>query len=208
MFLHRKPSAALVDRFLSTQRELPFTYTNRGGTRNEETPSGFNVDHNRLQIGEGAEIFERAVSALKRWRQFDLGWVGVVSSDTPVQPGAIVAVCAHTFGLWSLNACRIVYVIDESEPCRRFGFAYGTLPGHVECGEERFTVEQHADGSVHYDIFAFSRPRHPLARLGLPLARRLQNQFAKDSIAAMKRAVATSEQTGAQPSPVAFVEKS
>jgi len=62
MFLHRKPSAALVDRFLSTQRELPFTYTNRGGTRNEETPSGFNVDHNRLQIGEGAEIFERAVS--------------------------------------------------------------------------------------------------------------------------------------------------
>ena len=63
---------------------------------------------------------------------------------------------------------------------RRFGFAYGTLPDHVECGEERFTVECGQDDSVWYDILAFSRPRHPLAKLGQPLVRRWQKQFAQE----------------------------
>jgi uncharacterized protein (UPF0548 family) len=35
--------------------------------------------------------------------------------------------------------CRIVYVIDE--PDRR-GFAYGTLPGHPERGEEAFIISR------------------------------------------------------------------
>jgi uncharacterized protein (UPF0548 family) len=71
-----------------------------------------------------------------------------------------------------------------------FGFAYGTLPGHAESGEERFLVEwDRAGGDVWYDLLAFSRPRHVLARLGYPLARRLQNRFAKESAAAMRRAV-------------------
>jgi uncharacterized protein (UPF0548 family) len=189
MFLIRKPSAEVAGRFLSAQRELPFTYSSIGSTHNEESPAGFNVDHNRLEIGHGPHDFERAVLALRSWRQFDLGWVEVVSPDTPIDANEVVAVRAHTFGLWSLNACRIVYVINETEPFRRFGFAYGTLPDHVECGEERFMIEQGGDGSVYYDIFAFSRPRHPLARLGLPVVRRLQKRFAMDSLAAMRRVV-------------------
>ena len=44
-------------------------------------------------------------------------------------------------GLWWLNACRIVYVVDEAGPVTKFGFAYGTLPGHAGTGEERFLVE-------------------------------------------------------------------
>ena len=47
----------------------------------------------------------------------------------------------RAIGLWWLNACRIVYVVDESGPISKFGFAYGTLPGHVESGEERFLIE-------------------------------------------------------------------
>jgi uncharacterized protein (UPF0548 family) len=101
-----------------------------------------------------------------------------------------VAVVARLFGLWWLNACRIVYVVDEQGPVQRFGFAYGTLPGHAESGEERFTVEwREAAGAVWYDIQAFSRPRQVLARLGYPLARRLQRRFARGSAAAMRRAV-------------------
>ena len=73
---------------------------------------------------------------------------------------------ARHFGFWSLNACRIVYTIDEEGPVVRFGFAYGTLPDHAEQGEERFSVEwHHEDGTVWYDILAFSRPNHPLASL-------------------------------------------
>lgn len=50
---------------------------------------------------------------------------------------------------------RVVYVIDE--PKRR-GFAYGTVDGHPEDGEEAFLVEQRDDGSVWLEIRAFSRP--------------------------------------------------
>ena len=101
---------------------------------------------------------------------------------------------ARLFGHWWLNACRIVYVVDEEGPVTRFGFAYGTLPQHAESGEERFTVEwREADGAVWYDILAFSRPRQLLARAGYPFARRLQKRFARDSAAAMQRAVGQGE---------------
>ena len=51
-------------------------------------------------------------------------------------------------------------------------------------------MEWHAaDAAVWYDILAFSRPQQLLARLGYPLARRLQKRFARDSAAAMRRAV-------------------
>jgi uncharacterized protein (UPF0548 family) len=72
----------------------------------------------------------------------------------------------------------------------RYGFAYGTLPGHVEAGEERFLVEWNkSDNRVWYDIVAFSRPRHVLARLGNFQVRRMQKRFARESAAAMVRAV-------------------
>ena len=50
---------------------------------------------------------------------------------------------------------RVIYVVDEP---RRRGFAYGTLPGHPEDGEESWIVEQREDGSVWITVRAFSRP--------------------------------------------------
>jgi len=190
MFLLHKPSEEMVRQFIQSQRELPFTYSQTGATKEGEAPSGYYVDHNRTKLGQGTETFQKAVLALRKWKQFDLGWVCIVPSDTAIAVGAVVAVRARTFGVWSLNACRIVYVVDDNGPVKKFGFAYGTLPDHVECGEERFTIEQHPDGSVFYDIFAFSRPRQLLVRVGVPLARRLQRRFVRDSLAAMIRAVA------------------
>ncbi len=62
---------------------------------------------------------------------------------------------------------RVVYVINE--PNRR-GFAYGTLAGHPESGEESFVIERSDEGSVWITITAFSRPSSLLWRLaGLPL---------------------------------------
>lgn len=100
-----------------------------------------------------------------------------------------MGVLAHACGLWWRNACRIAYVVDEVGPLRRYGFAYGTLPGHAESGEERFLVEwDERDGRVWYDILAFSRPSYRFMWLGYPLVRRLQKRFARDSAEAMKRA--------------------
>ena len=81
-----------------------------------------------------------------------------------------------------------VYVVDESQPVRRVAFANGTLPGHAECGEEVFSVEMDESGNVWYDLRAYSRPRHWLARLGYPLTRKMQRRFAVRSAAAMERA--------------------
>ncbi|HLO00312.1 MAG TPA: DUF1990 domain-containing protein [Pyrinomonadaceae bacterium] len=188
MFQRRRPSTEAIARFISSQRDLLFTYSQVGATQLETAPPGYNIDHNRITLGAGQETFRRAVAALQNWKQFNLGWVTIVPPETAIDVGAVVAVQARTFGFWSLNACRVVYVVDESQPVKRFGFAYGTLPDHVERGEERFTIEWHPDGSVFYDIFAFSRPRHPLAKVGFPVTRRLQRRFVRDSLAAMTRA--------------------
>ena len=45
--------------------------------------------------------------------------------------------------------------------------------------------DNRADDSVYYDLFAFSRPRHPLVRMTKPLARRLQKSFVAASKTAM-----------------------
>lgn len=187
MFLLRQPSEAVIQQFISFQDALPFSYREVGATRSDAPPAGYTVDHNRIRLGEGENTYQLAVSALQSWKQFELGWVTIVPLSTPVEVGRTVAVQANTFGFWSLSAARIVYLIEEVGSMKRFGFAYGTLPDHVECGEERFTIEWHKDNddSVWYDIYAFSRPQHPFVRLGLPIARTLQKRFARESLANM-----------------------
>ena len=132
-------------------------------------PADFNADHFRCQLGHGANIFERAVSAIRTWVMFDQGWVLLESGGRPPDVGTTVAIIVRVGPVWWANACRVVYVVDETEPVRRVGFANGTLPGHAECGEEVFVVEMDAAGDVWYDLRAYSRPRHWLARAGLPV---------------------------------------
>src|SRR5690606_5632777 len=107
-----------------------------------------------------------------------------------IAAGAAIAVLVRTAGVWWLNASRVVYVVDEADAMRaRFGFAYGTLPGHAETGEEQFLVEHdRTTDDVWYSIVAFSRPRHALARMGYPVVRRLQKRFGRESAAAMVHA--------------------
>ena len=203
MFLLRPPSRPTVERFLALQRDLPFTYAEVGATRpDRRPPEGYDCDHNRVRLGAGSDVFERACDALRRWEMFNLGWVKVLWPSTPVEVGGVVGVLASAGGLLSLNACRITYLVERAESSadgvERFGFAYGTLPGHVERGEERFSVEWHrrdrgGDDSVWYDILAFSKPQHPLARLGYPFVRLMQKRFARDSKRAMLRAAGGSD---------------
>jgi uncharacterized protein (UPF0548 family) len=185
----QKPSTEAIRRFLDQQAKFDLTYRAVGATA-ATPPAGYVVDHTRIKLGEGKEIFQAAKAALQRWQQFQLGWLEARPPETPIQTGQIIAVLARAVGLWWLNACRIVYVVDECGPINRFGFAYGTLPDHAGTGEERFLVEWDQNtNEVHYDILAFSRMKHVLTRLGYPIVRRTQTQFGRDSAAAMIRAV-------------------
>jgi uncharacterized protein (UPF0548 family) len=185
MFFLTEPSSSTIFEFIESQRDRPFSYDSVGATKGQ-LPSGYTIDHNCVELGKGDAVYGRAVAALKAWKQFDLGWVSIVPPGVVVEVGATVGVKARAFGSWSLSAARVVYLIDEDGPVKRFGFAYGTLPDHVETGEERFTVEwDPQNDSVWYDILAFSRPRHPLIKLSFPLARMLQKRFARDSMQRM-----------------------
>ena len=186
MLLLRKPSPAKTRDFLAAQAKLDLTYQAVGATA-AVPPAGYVVDRTRIKVGEGEPAFRAAKAALRRWEHFRLGWVEPWPPEVPIEVGQVVAGVARLFGLWWLNACRVVYVVDEAD---RFGFAYGTLPDHAETGEERFLVEWDREaGGVAYDVVAFSRARHFLARLGYPYTRIVQRRFARGSAAAMVRAV-------------------
>jgi uncharacterized protein (UPF0548 family) len=190
MFSLHMPSTKAIRRFLASEAALSFTYAAVGATATTP-PVGFIVDHTRVKLGQGEAVFNAAKAALQRWDQFRLGWVEPAAPEAAIRVGEVVGVLGRTMGVWSLNSCRIIYVLDESEPVSKFGFAYGTLPGHVARGEERFLIEwDRRDNDVWYDILAFSRPNHFLTRVGYYFVRRLQKQFGRDSVASMRRSVA------------------
>jgi uncharacterized protein (UPF0548 family) len=190
----RKPAAESIRRFLNVQAKLDFSYAAVGATAGP-LPAGFVVDRTRVKLGEGEPVFQAARVALRCWKQFDLDWLEAWPPETPIQAGEVVAIAARVLGLWWLNACKIVYVLDDSGPISRFGLAYGTLPGHAGRGEEQFLIEwDQADNSVWYGILAFSRANHFLTRLGYPIVRRAQKRFGRESAAAMLKAVSSDDE--------------
>lgn len=188
MLLLNRPTAERISAFLMEERSRSFSYSEVGATRGK-LPAGYFIDHTRVPLGHGLGTFESACAALRRWETFRIGWVEWWPEQPPLEPGTDVAIVAGRCGLWSLNACRIVYTVDEAG---RFGFAYGTLPDHMEQGEERFLVEwDPADDRVWFDILAFSWPNHFIAQCGLLMIRRMQKRFARDAGRAMQRACET-----------------
>ncbi|MCA9174208.1 MAG: DUF1990 domain-containing protein [Planctomycetales bacterium] len=201
----QKPEPDVLSQFVAEQSGLDFSYAAVGATA-KALPDGFVVDRTRIELGAGESVFLAAKSALQTWRQFRLGWLDVWPPETPLEAGQVVAILARSCGLWWLNSCRIVYTVDvgvvrppslatpvlpdDPGETTQFGFAYGTLPGHMECGEERFLIEwDHRTDGVAYDILAFSKPNHILSRVGYPLVRRQQKRFGRESAASMFRAV-------------------
>lgn len=147
------------------------TYAEVGQTRGS-MPSGYHHLRRRVVVGVGAERFEEAAQAVLGWDMHRRAGVSVRPSSESVVEDA-VAVLRLGWGRIGVNApVRVVYVVDEP---RRRGFAYGTLPGHPESGEEAFVVELQDDDEVTFTISAFSRPSTLLARAGGPISRRIQS---------------------------------
>jgi uncharacterized protein (UPF0548 family) len=191
LFRLTAPSEDEVRRFIAEQGGSRFSYLEVGASAGD-IPSGYNLDHNRIRLGTGEVTWRRGVAAIRGWQMFKIPWVHLYWPNAPIQVGTEVAVSVDHFGFHSLNACRIVYIVDEDGPIRRFGFACGTLREHAESGEERFTVEwRRNEDEVWYDVLAFSRPRKMAARLAYPLSRQLQRKFAEASKLAMLRAAST-----------------
>jgi uncharacterized protein (UPF0548 family) len=188
----------MIRAHLEQQAALPFSYEAVGATRAasqgvvEGLPSDMVVDHNRVKLGTGKQTFDRAKQALHQWEMFNVDWVEFCWPAAAVEVGQTVGIMMQAGFLWSLNACRVVYLLDEpGDEVDRYGFAYGTLPDHAESGEERFLLERHRqDDSVWYDLLAFSRPSGLLTRISHRYARAIQQKFARHSLRAMCKAAA------------------
>lgn len=167
-------------------REL--TYPEVGRTRSGELPSGYRHTRRSATLGTGRQVFDRASQALLRWDMHRGAGLTVHSSGGRASPGADV-VLGWGLGVLRLRVpCRVVYAVDE--PSAR-GFAYGTLPGHPESGEELFVVRLDDADVVHLDVVAFSRPARWYSRLGAPLAARVQQRVIGRYLAALGAAGAT-----------------
>jgi uncharacterized protein (UPF0548 family) len=188
MFFLSKPDEVRIRTVLESQQGCGFSYPKVGATQGE-LPTGWAVLRGRAVLGSGPATFERAVKAICQWKMFEVSGIELCWPSVPIQPESSVAIVIRHFGFWSVNCCKIVYVIDEDGPVRRFGFAYGTLPEHAEQGEERFVVEwDRASDLVCYDILSFSRPGNAVVKVAYPAAHWLQRRFVRDSLAAMARA--------------------
>ncbi|HRI03775.1 MAG TPA: DUF1990 domain-containing protein [Pyrinomonadaceae bacterium] len=186
MFLLSHPTTEEIATFLRGCEADSFSYAEVGASR-DEPPPGYHIDHNRVLLGYESDTWERAQQAIRNWKMFEVDGIELCFPDAPIEEGRNVAPLAKHLGFYSLNACRIVYVIDEAD---RFGFAYGTLSQHAEKGEERFTVEFCQESrEVWYEVVAFSRPASLLVKLGYPYSRYRQKQFSSGSKAAILRAV-------------------
>ena len=200
MFFLRRPTQAIIDRFLDRSRELPFSYAQAGIL--EQPPADRRLDEQAVVIGHGDADFRRARAALLTWKHFDLGWVKAFADRPRVEAGTNAAVLIRHLGFWSLNGAR---VIDCEDPVvsgfsrtsgssgRSVAFTYGTLTNHAESGEELFDVRvDPQSGDVIYRIRAVSWAQSPLAWVGQPIVRVLQEKFRRDSAVAMTRALAGS----------------
>ena len=146
---------------------LALTYTEVGATAGA-LPAGYHHVEKSAVIGRGRRRFEEAADAGMRWGMLRGAGLRVEATSEVAAVGAEVIV--H---LGPVRApCRVVYVVDE--PNRR-GFAYGTLPGHAESGEERFMVRYDpATEEVHAEVLAFSRHGTWWSRLGAPVTSVIQ----------------------------------
>lgn len=162
-------------------RAAPFSYAEVGATRGALPPDYQHVQRD-VTVGYGRDCFEAARTALFGWHLHRSAGFRIVTSTLTVQPDS-VAVVRVGLGPLTLRApVRVVYLIDELHEA---GFAYGTLPGHPESGEESFLVTLHPDERVQFSVVAFSRPGSRLARSAGSLGRALQQRLNDHYVNAM-----------------------
>lgn len=156
------------------------------------------TDHSRV-IGYGEPALRAATYRLLSWQAHAHAGVGGENKTRPrathgerklpterqAQPeeGDVVEL---RFGP-TVSPCEILYL---ERTATRTVLVYGTLPGHVERGEEAFVIELHGDGSVTARCIAFSQHAWWLAKLGAPVARWVQKRETRLYVDGMRPRVA------------------
>lgn len=178
----RRLSPAEADRL----REEPFTYDEVGQTAAPYPtgfPPGYRLVRHTEVVGHGQRAFDDACRKLMTWRMHADSGLRVTASSPAVEPGAVVVARLGPGPVSLRIPCRVIFVVDERG---RRGFAYGTLPGHPETGEESLLLTLEED-QVRFTVTAFSRAGTLLSRLGGPVSWRMQERALRRYAAALRQ---------------------
>lgn len=177
-----RPSPARLHAALDRAGGQDLTYPEVGATRSE-MPPGYLRLRREVRLGTGDDVFARTADGLLHWRMHERSGLVVHAASPDAVPGAVVTLAVPLGPVWRLASCRVVWTVDE--PTRR-GFAYGTLPGHPESGEESFVVEQDASGAVVFRLAVFSRLGAWDSRLLPPASRAVQLFYTRRYLRAVR----------------------
>jgi uncharacterized protein (UPF0548 family) len=157
---------------------VEFTYPEVGATAGP-LPARYHHVRESAVIGRGRERFESAAAKVMRWGMLRGAGVRVTPSSEVAEVGATAVV-----SLGPVHApCRVVYVVDEDN---RRGFAYGTLKGHPESGEEYFGVRYDpSTDAVYAEVTAFSRHATWWSRAAGPITSLTQRLMTKRYLTAV-----------------------
>jgi uncharacterized protein (UPF0548 family) len=119
-----------------------------------EVPAGLRVREQRIRLGEGEGLWERAVAAVS-------GWAIKKQLHFTIDPDDGVAVLGREydtrFGFGRIRLLEPVRIVWTEESGDLRGFGYGTRTGHPITGEECFLAERDADGAVWLVVRTVSR---------------------------------------------------
>lgn len=183
-----KLSTVSRDRLLAKAREAPFSYDHVGSTLDPTRDGRASVHRHEIEVGHGTAAFASAREALRTWvPQRGIG-AEIHPPGQDVEVGATILVLPRLGPFGIVAPDRVVEVIDEP---RRYAFAYGTVTGHPERGEESFSVDHHDDDRVTFTIRVEAGPGNLASKAMAPLVRRLQGAALRGYQRAMRNHVAT-----------------
>ena len=176
MFFLRRPSSDALARVLAAARDATPTFANVGATKSPGRVPGYSFNSFSGAIGHGQADWDAACDGLRAWAAHAGAGVSITPPTAPIEEGTTVVAQTSVGPMHVLIPCRVVYVVDEAD---RYGFAYATLPGHPEDGEESFIVSRDSDGAITFTVSAHSRHAELLAKLGAPVSRFVQRKTNK-----------------------------
>jgi uncharacterized protein (UPF0548 family) len=167
---------------LAEQSNLEVTYASSGMVAHSQVPKRFKETGGSVVLGYGRSVFDAATQNIKQWRVHEQAGLHVIPRGAEVRESSDVILLMNLLIGYVTVSCRVVSMTHSND---QWGFDYGTLPHHVERGEELFSVALATDDSVTFTVRAMSRPGHFLTRVGAPVAQFVQRKATRNYLQAM-----------------------
>jgi uncharacterized protein (UPF0548 family) len=147
-------------------------------------PEGYKITRITETLGHGQPLFRLASKLLLEWRMHDKSRTAGISVFPTGKAGDSLLTFARSFGLWSVNPCRITHAWRDNK-LRRCSVGYSTLENHFIAGAESLAVSMAKNDEVVLELVSISRGSGLLGRVIFPLVANTQRRFFKEQAETM-----------------------